>query len=103
LKDCIVSLNLEFPLLGSPFADPNDVLEALVTKEEGRIFALEAASSSELPPLYVGPSSSSSKSMRIGFAFGFAAGALTTPWGVRKDVPAGAIMEANLPGTGAVF
>src|SRR5271170_5751426 len=66
-------------------------------KLDGLISPLEGLSSSELPPLYWG-SSSSLLSMTIGLIAGREA---IAEYGALNDVPAGAMTDANLPAFGA--
>jgi hypothetical protein len=88
-------------VLPDPFA-PKELFADFGTKFEGLISARDKSSSSELPPLYCGPSSSL-RSITNGF---FALGCCRPIYGALNAVPAGAIDEANLPTfgpEGAVF
>ena len=67
-------------------------------KLDGLISPLDRLSSSELPPLYWG-SSSSLRSIKTGF---FAGRGATAAYGALNEVPAGAMTDANIPAFGAV-
>jgi len=79
----------EDPLAALPL---NENLLERDKKLEGLISPLEGLSSSELPPLYCGPSSSLISMTTVFFTWRGA----TATYGALNDVPAGAIADATL-------
>jgi hypothetical protein len=69
-------------------------LLGLDKKLDGFISPLEGLSSSELPPLYCGLSSSLMSMIETGDFFSWRGA--TATYGALKDVPAGAIIDATL-------